>query len=151
MTAFGYGKENLPKGISGKLPLLAAPYLPFNGMNEKGLAIAILQTPITELPNDPDKITLNTTTMIRLVLDKAATADEAIAFFRKHNIYFSGDIYCHYLIADKSGKSVIIEYWNGEMYVVDEKIASNFMAHNGYNDAHETCAHPRYDKAKSLM
>jgi len=80
MTAFGYGKENLPKGISGKLPLLAAPYLPFNGMNEKGLAIAILQTPITELPNDPDKITLNTTTMIRLVLDKAATADEALPF-----------------------------------------------------------------------
>ena len=57
---------------------LAAPFLPFDGMNEKGLAIALLAVPEAEAPYNPDKIMLNTTTAIRLVLDKAANVEEAI-------------------------------------------------------------------------
>jgi len=151
MTPLGYGKNNLPKGIRGKLPLLALPYTPFDGMNEKGLAIAILKVAKTELPNDPDKITLNTTTMIRLVLDKAATVDEAVALFQNYNMYFSGDIYCHYLITERSGKSAIVEYWEGKMHVVEENIASNFHAHNRYSEVYATCAHSRYDKVKTTI
>ena len=58
-------------------------------MNEKGVCIALLAVPEVWMIDDPDKITLNTTTAIRLVLDKAATIDEAVELLRKYNIYFS--------------------------------------------------------------
>ena len=131
MMALGYTREKLPHGISGKLPLLATPFLPFDGLNEKGLAVAILQVPETTLPHDSSKITLNTTTALRLMLDKAATVDEAIALVSQYNVYFSLKVYCHYFIADKTGKSVILEYCDGKMTVTEEKIASNFYACNG--------------------
>lgn len=54
-----------------------------------------------------------------LVLDKAATVEEAIELLKQYNIYFSGGIECHYLIADASGHSVIVEYVNQELCVVE--------------------------------
>ena len=154
LMGLGYAMDNLPKGLSKKLPLLATPYMPFDGMNEKGLAVAILMIPKTDLPNDPGKITLNTTTAIRMLLDNAATVDEAINLLGKHNIYFSLDVYCHYFIADSSGKSVIVEYFDGKMHVIEESIASNFYACNGISleDEDETPSpRERYDKAKNTL
>ena len=93
----GYSENNLPDGSFFDCFLtLAAPFLPFDGMNEKGLAIALLAVPEADVPYDPDKITLNTTTAIRLVLDKAATVEEAVDLLKQYNIYFSGGIECHY-------------------------------------------------------
>ena len=134
----GYDENHLPNGISADSFLtLAAPYLPFDGMNEKGVAIALLAVPQADAPNDPDKITLNTTTAIRLVLDKAASVDEAIRLLQGYNIYFSGGIDCHYLIADAAGESAIVEYYDGAVRVVetdeDYQIASNFIAYHGVN------------------
>lgn len=135
----GYGKDNLPSsGISfHNFLALAAPYLPFDGMNEKGLCIALLAVPEVQMIDDPNKITLNTTTAIRLVLDKAASVDEAVELLKKYNIYFSGDVTCHFLIADATGRSVIVEYYDNGLQVVESdtnyQIASNFIAYNGLN------------------
>ena len=154
MMALGFTKDHLPCGLSGKLPLLAAPYLPFDGLNEKGLAVSILQVPKTKLPHDPDKITLNTTTAIRLMLDKAATVDEAIALLKKYNVYFSMDVYCHYFIADQKGKSVILEFYDGKMHLIKEDVASNFYACSGVGleDEHDTPdPNQRYRMAKEAL
>ena len=153
MSFLGYSKEHLPTSLSSKLPLMVVPYTPFDGMNEKGLTVAIMQVPKTNLPYDPNKITLNTTAIIRLLLDKTATVDEAVAAFRKYNIYFSRDIYCHYLIADRSGKSVIVEYWDGEIHIVEENIAANFIANNGLNinEGGQITQGTRYAKVKSTL
>lgn len=152
----GYSKDKLPSGLNSKSFLaLAAPYLPFDGMNEKGVAIALLAVPETHLEKAADKVTLNTTTAIRLVLDKAATAEEALALLRQYNIYFSGDIDCHYLIADASGKSVLAEFYDGQLHAVttDEKsqIASNFIAYNGLNIGEGYDEFDRYDKVKAAI
>jgi hypothetical protein len=105
----GYTVDNLPSGLNiNSFLTLAAPFLPFDGMNEKGLAIALLAVPEAEPPFDENRVTLNTTTAIRLVLDKAATVEEAIALLRQYNIYFSAGIYCHFLIGDASGRSVLV-------------------------------------------
>lgn len=134
----GYSKSNLPApmGINSFLTL-AAPYLPFDGMNEKGVSMALLSVPEAHQGIIKNKITLNTTTAIRLVLDKAANVDEAVELLRKYNIYFSGNVKCHYLIADATGKSVIVEFWDGGLQVVKPdasyQIASNFIAYKGLN------------------
>ena len=131
----GYSADYLPNGLSfDSFLTLAAPYLPFDGVNEKGVAIALLAVPEVQLPYDENKVTLNTTTAIRLVLDCAATVDEAVELLKGYNIYFSADVDCHYLIADANGDSVIVEYWDGALQAVEPKqdyqIASNFVAYN---------------------
>lgn len=152
----GYSKDNLPTpmGINSFLTL-ATPYLPFDGMNEKGVSIALLSVPKAHMDKVKNKVTLNTTTAIRLVLDKAATVDEAVELLRKYNIYFSGDVICHYLIADGTGKSVIVEFWDGGLKVVNPgksyQIASNFIAYNGLNIGEGYDEFKRYDVVKQAI
>lgn len=138
LSFIGYSEKYLPEGsVFNKFLTLAAPYLPCDGMNEKGVSIAFLSVPKVEPPYDNHKITLNISTVMRLVLDKAATVDEAVELLRQYNIYFSGDMAGHYLIADASGKSVLVEYYDNELQIVetdsDYQIASNFIAYNGVN------------------
>ncbi len=152
----GYSEDNLPDGsFLDSFLTLAAPFLSFDGMNEKGLAIALLAVPEAEAPYNPDKITLNTTTAIRLVLDKAATVEEAIELLKQYNIYFSGGIECHYLIADASGHSVIVEYVNRELCVVEAEtgyqIASNFIAYDGLNIGEGFTEFERYDRVQNVI
>jgi len=152
----GYSEEDLPKGLSlDSFMALAAPFLPFDGMNEKGVAIALLAVPDADPEQDASKVTLNTTTSIRLVLDYAADVDEAVALLEKYNIYFSGDVECHFLIADVSGRSVIVEYYDGAMQVVetekDYQIASNFIAYNGVNIGEGYTEFERYDDVESAI
>jgi len=149
----GYGEHHLPAGMNiNSFLTLAAPYLPFDGMNEKGVAIALLAVPQADMPSDPGKVTLNTTTIIRLILDKAASVDEAVQLMKKYNIYFSGGFTCHYLIADATGKSVIVEYYDGAVRVIGTEagyqIASNFIAYNGVNIGEGFTEFDRYNAVK---
>ena len=118
-------------------------------MNEKGVVIASLSLPEAEPPYDSHKITLNSSTAMRIVLDKAATVEEAVELLQQYNIYFSGDIACHYLIADASGKSVLVGYYDNELQIVetdsDFQIASNFIAYNGVNIGGGGTEFKRYD------
>ncbi len=106
-------------------------------MNENGVAMALLAVPEVNVKDDKDKVKLNTTTAIRLVLDKAKNVDEAVELLKKYNIYFSADVYCHYIIADAEGNSVIVEYWDGKLQTIksvkDYQIASNFISYNNLN------------------
>ena len=124
-------------------------------MYEKGLAIALLAVSEAEPPFDEYKIMLNTTTAIRLVLDYASTVDEAIDLLRQYNIYFSAGVYCHYLIGDASGQSVLVEYFDGDIKVVrtDERfqIASNFIAYNNVNIGEGFCEFDRYNTVRNTI
>ena len=48
--------------------------------------------------------------MIRLVLDRAASLAEAVAIFRRTAVDFTGGPPLHYLVADATGASAVIEY-----------------------------------------
>lgn len=153
----GYGEDNLPSsGISFQNFLtLAAPFLPFDGMNEKGVCMALLAVPEVQMIDDPDKVTLNTTTAIRLVLDQAASVEEAVELLKEYNIYFSGDVTCHFLIADATGKSVLVEYYDGGLQVVtsdaDYQIASNFVAYHGLNIGEGYTEFDRYHAVEEVL
>jgi penicillin V acylase-like amidase (Ntn superfamily) len=150
LSFLGYDKDNLPNGLMNSFLTLAAPYLPFDGMNEKGLAIALLAVPEANYDYDESKVTLGTTTAIRLILDKAATIDEAVELLKKYNIYFSADVKCHFLIADKSGNSVLVEYYDGKLQTVKTdtsyQVASNFIAYNDLNIGEGYTEFDRYNR-----
>ena len=131
----GFTQNNLPDANDEGtlLPALVAPYIPLDGVNEKGLAIGVLQLNwLSTEQDDANKVNLPTTTMIRMVLDKAASVDEAIGLMKQYNMRDSLGANFHYQIADKSGKSVVVEYVtsmvmrNPELRIVEQKPGENY-------------------------
>jgi hypothetical protein len=146
----GYGENKVPSPLlPSSLLTLAAPYLPFDGMNEKGVVIALLAVPRAEPPQNTGHIMLNTTTMIRLVLDHAATVEEAIALIRAHDLYFSGDVECHYLISDAAGDSAVVEFLDQDVKITkpdkNYQAATNFIMYQGLNEGEGYTEFERYD------
>ena len=83
-------------------------------------------------------------------LPEGMTVDEAVELLEKYNVYFSGGFYCHYLIGDSSGRSVIVEYYDGEMQVIEAdttyQAVTNFIAYNGLNNGLGGDEFERYDR-----
>jgi hypothetical protein len=125
----GFGVEE-PSWVD-RLALLDAPYLPFDGMNEVGLAVGMMAVPRAESSKDPKKATISSLHAIRLMLDYAQDVNEAISLLDDYNIDFGGGPPVHYLIADSSGDSAVVEFLDGEMNVVrnDElwQVSTNFV------------------------
>ena len=57
---------------------LTAPFICLDGVNEKGVSIAVLTLPSDPTMHDTGKPKLATSLLFRLVLDRAATTDEAL-------------------------------------------------------------------------
>jgi hypothetical protein len=111
--------------------LLDTPFLPFDGMNEQGLTIGMAAVPPGHMLPDPQKETVDSVMIIRLMLDRASTVDEAVAILKSYNIDMGGGPPIHYLIADASGRSVLVEFYQGEVIVIPNEtpwhLATNFL------------------------
>jgi len=126
--------------------LLRAPSLPFDGMNEKGIAVGMAAVPPGEMHLNPDKKTVDELMVIREILDHAATVDEAIQILGSYNIDM-GSVPIHYLIGSASGNSALVEFYQGEMEVFRNETpwqqATNFLVASTDGDTNGQC--PRYD------
>ncbi len=113
-------------GAADRARLADAPLLPFDGMNAKGLAIGLAAVPDARAGSTPGRPTVGGVRIIRLVLDGAATVEEAVAIFNENNVDFSGGPPLHYLVADATGKSVVIEFVDGKVVAQPARTAVNF-------------------------
>lgn len=67
--------------------LVSAPYLLMDGMNEKGVIISVLTVSGGGTAQDDKcKYSIQTTTAMRLVLDKAASVSEAVNLLKLYNM-----------------------------------------------------------------
>lgn len=110
-----------------RLMSAAAPYAPMDGMNEKGLCVAVLM--IEDRPGfdqNTGKPDLTTTTAVRLLLDKAANVEEALLLLGQYDLHASAGMMVHFAIADAAGRFVVVEYIDNKMSVVETPIATNF-------------------------
>jgi hypothetical protein len=122
-----------------RLRLFDAPFWPFDGLNEAGLAVGMMAVPEARDRKDPTRPTIGSLHAIRLVLDRAAGVDEAIALLAEHNIDFLGGPPLHYLLADAAGDSALVEFVDGEMNVLRTaeswQVATNFVMSGRSPDA----------------
>jgi hypothetical protein len=131
----GFGGANagslMDRSLSERRALLQAPLLPFDGMNEQGLTVGMAAVPPGDMVPDPEKATTGSLRIIRMILDQAANVDEAVAILQSHNIDIAGGPPLHYLIADRTGSSVLVEFYQGEMIVIANQEpwhqATNFL------------------------
>jgi choloylglycine hydrolase len=130
--------------------LLDAPLLPFDGMNERGLFVGLAADESATARADPSKPTVGGVRIMRLVLDGAATVDEAVAVFDRYNLDFDGGPPLHYLIADRSGAAAVVEYVDGRMSVVrDTRVLTNIRL-SGASEAQRRTDH-RYATAAAAL
>ena len=112
-------------GLMNKITCLAAPYAPLDGMNEKGVSCGIYmsyqgdvrdENNVSSSPTvstdqqNPDKKNITSTTMLRLVLDYADSTEKAVELIQDYNLHDSAQTSFHYMIADASGTSAILEW-----------------------------------------
>jgi uncharacterized protein (DUF885 family) len=125
-------------GISGKEitgeerpALLDAPFIPFDGMNDQGLAVGMMAVPHAEGGDDLHKVTISDLAAIRLMLDYARNVSEAIALLQDYNIDFGQGPPLHFQISDASGDSVVVEFLDGQTYVIRRshpwQVSTNFL------------------------
>ena len=128
LSYLGYDEQFTP--FDDPEALTAAPYFPFDGMNEKGLAVGMMSVAHAEGGNDPAKVTIGDLELMRLMLDYAENVEEAIRLIEDYNVDF-GQIPVHFLIADKSGASAVIEYIDGNSLIIpneqDWQVSTNFL------------------------
>ena len=149
--ARAHGLTELPLKERGAL--LDAPYLPFDGMNEHGLAVGMAAVPSGEMKSNPSKETIGSLMVIRNLLDYARNVDEAIAILGSYNIDFEGGPAIHYLIADPSGRAALVEFYQGEMIVIPNKEpwhqATNFLRAGAGESPEGRCW--RYDRISEQL
>ncbi len=104
---------------------LMCPYFTTDGMNEYGVAMSVLDCGKAYLPEPLDAPTMVTCSMIRMILENARNVDEAVDLFKSYNISSEKPNH-HFMIADSSGKSVVMEYTQDGIIAVETNIVTNF-------------------------
>ncbi|GIO22885.1 C45 family peptidase [Oceanobacillus sp. J11TS1] len=140
----------MPETLKGKLSILAAPYGSVDGLNEKGLSVSVLELETEPTSQDSGKTDITTTLAVRMLLDKASTTNEAIALLEKYDMHSSAGMPYHLLISDASGQTVIVDWADQKMNVVDTHFATNFQLSPG-DDYGVGIGHDRYDKMKEIL
>ena len=134
---FGWDSQTDDSKLRSKIMTLAAPYVIVDGMNEKGLAVACLTLQSSRAPVDEEKITLFESTMLRLMLDKAGTVDEAIELIEQYNVALYNKSPSHYFLADSNGNSAVVEFVYGEKKITYKQdhyqIVTNFRIYRSPN------------------
>ena len=122
---------DMPLSLEGdnlmqKMPIIAAIYVALDGINEKGLMLADLFAGDKEkTAQERGNLAVTTTTAIRLLLDRAATTEEAISMLASWDMHSSINWAHHIAIADATGHSVVVEWINNEMVVTKTPAVTN--------------------------
>lgn len=143
--------EVKPDNVMNKMLAIAALYVPMDGVNEAGLCVADLEVNEGGMETtDTDKTDLTITAATRLILNRAATVEEAMALLGQYDIYASGGISHHLAISDASGASVVLEFVDGEMLPITSPYATNFNLAGNDSSAGGEGSQKRYESLCSV-
>ena len=126
LRLLGFGNDWKPDTFGHKYIALTTLFFSLDGINEKGLAIADLMAGDDVVTHqDRGKPDLTTTAALRYVLNRAATVDEALELLEGIDMHSDIGSAHHFAISDVTGRSVVVEYIDGEMVATDTPIVTN--------------------------
>lgn len=148
----GFGDGFAPESFGEKYMAIAAVYVPLDGMNEMGLCVADLIAGDNEVTHQStDKADLTTTSAIRLLLDKAANVEEAVALLKQYDMNSSIGMAHHLAISDAQGNSVVVEYVDGEMIVTEtDTVTNHYLAEGEKFGVGNEESHNRFEKIEGM-
>ena len=154
MSHIGMTGAQLADGETDLSMLVAAPYAMMDGVNEKGFCISVLALTGGDCARqyNKEKHSIMTTVLMRLLLDRAATVEEALELCRQYNFFADGEqrrvpwrdkTNYHFLLSDASGRTVVLEYVREDglkgkgpwvMNVIDARFVTNFYLAEGWRN-----------------
>lgn len=136
----GIDTESNLNGLMDQITCLAAPYAPLDGVNDAGVSCGIYMTyqggETVATDQDTQKPDLTSTTLLRLILDYADDVDEAVEIARRYDLHDSANTSYHYMVADASGRSVILEWVAATDLTDNDGSARELRVIYSDNDAH---------------
>lgn len=129
------------EGLMDKITCLAAAYAPLDGINDAGVSCGIYMTyqggeETVATDQNTDKPDFTSTTLLRLILDYADNVEEAVEIASAYDLHDSAKTSYHYMVADASGKSVILEWVNGTDATDNDGSKRELKVTYNDNDAH---------------
>lgn len=104
------GADDALGSMKSKMACLAAPLSCLDGVNEKGVSIAVLTLDSEPTDQRTGRERITASLAIRMVLDTCATTEEAVDLISKYDMYAVNGRDYHLFITDASGDSRVIEY-----------------------------------------
>lgn len=119
----GLDPEKNMSSLMDKITALAAPYIPLDGINDAGVSCGIYMTnqggeSTVATDQNTDKPDFTSTTLLRLILDYADNVEDAVKIASAYDLHDSAKTSYHYMVADASGRSAILE-WVGDSDATD--------------------------------
>ncbi len=98
--------------------LLLAPFYAYDGMNDEGLVVAVTGVNQVEVGPEKDREQIFVTFLVRKILDQAGSVDEAAKLVEGYAPFDldSHSLNTHLLVADVTGRSVVLEYGQKEWH-----------------------------------
>lgn len=104
------GANNPELSDETRLATLLSSFISLDGINEKGVSIAVLTLDSKPVRQQSGKPVIATTLAIRLILDRAASTEEAVTLFEKYDMFASSGRDYHFYVTDSNGDGRVIEY-----------------------------------------
>ncbi len=167
--------------LMSKITCLAASYAPLDGINDAGVSCGIYMTyqggdKTVATNQNTDKPDFTSTTLLRLILDYADNIEEAVEIASAYDLHDSANTSYHYMVADSSGRSVILEwvgktdatdndgtkrelkvtYNDADSYIgeveaaADHQVITNFIIQPGYYDGSSADDKKGYDRYERI-
>lgn len=97
--------------------LTCLPFFATDGINEKGLAIAIAGAPPRQVNHSEQRKPMFVLLFIRYILDNCKNVDEVAQFAKSVTLYDSdlSTISHHFIVMDADGQWLVIDFINGNM------------------------------------
>lgn len=154
--------------------MIASPFVCLDGINEKGVSIAVLVNGDNEHSTPPckekgvqpthqtckDGLSIFTTLAIRLVLDHADSTAHAVKLLEGYNMVATGKFDYHFYINDENGDGRVVEYdcndLNRSDVVLPTDIVTNFFIKYIDQVKHGVSSRyghgkDRYDKVQAVL
>lgn len=129
------------ESLMDKITCLAATYAPLDGINDAGVSCGIYMTyqggeETVATDQNTDKPDFTSTTLLRLILDYADNVDEAVKIASAYDLHDSAKTSYHYMVADASGKSAILEWVGANDATDNDGSKRELKVTYNDNDAH---------------
>lgn len=103
--------DNTPlDSVAGRAAVLMGPFAQLDGVNECGVSIAVLTLDSKPCDQDTQRPVINTSLAIRLVLDRAATTQEAVDLLSAYDMHAMARRDYHFFINDAAGDARVVEW-----------------------------------------
>ena len=128
-------------GLMNKITCLAAVYAPLDGINDAGVSCGIYMTyqggdETVATDQNTDNPDFTSTTLLRLILDYADSVEEAAEIASAYDMHDSAKTSYHYMVADSTGKSAVLEWVAGTDSSDNDGAARKLTVTYNDNDGH---------------